>query len=125
MSCEGVDGVMKCFTGSFERFSDMSGLQALVQGVKEASASEPGTVFLIWSAAASGYVEATDTVVCDSEGKRAHQNGVITYSNPKKEGKSVVEPAQVAPKGHGPVHDAWQNHFSVFGAHDVENIVKD
>ena len=65
---------------------------------------------------------ATDTFVCDSDGEIAHQNVVITYSNPKKEGKSVVEPAQVAPKGHGPVHDAWQNHFSVFGAHDVENV---
>jgi len=120
----GLDGVKKCFAGLFKSLFDMSDIKAPIQVVKEASDSEPGSVFLIWSAAKSGYLEATDTFVFDADGKITTQNVVVTYQNPTGE-KSGLEPTVVVPTGDGPVHDAWDNHFSAFGAHDVDKILKD
>jgi hypothetical protein len=62
---EGIDGLRECFVGLFASLFDLSDLAAPVVTVKEASAHEPGSVFLVWSAAASGYSEATDTFIFD------------------------------------------------------------
>merc|ERR1712232_1444388 len=80
-----LDGVKKCFAGLFKSLFDMSDIKAPIQVVKEASDSEPGSVFLIWSAVKSGYLEATDTFVFDADGKITTQNVVVTYQNPTGE----------------------------------------
>eukprot|EP00746_Dinoflagellata_sp_MGD_P036075 gnl/MRDRNA2_/MRDRNA2_186503_c0_seq1.p1 gnl/MRDRNA2_/MRDRNA2_186503_c0~~gnl/MRDRNA2_/MRDRNA2_186503_c0_seq1.p1 ORF type:complete len:374 (+),score=70.08 gnl/MRDRNA2_/MRDRNA2_186503_c0_seq1:58-1122(+) len=123
---KGLDEIKNCFTGLFENMFQTTDLRAPLQVVKEASDSVPGSVFVVWSAAVSGYLEATDTFIFDSNGKILEQNVAVTYRKKRMFGSpDEVEPAVVAPEGSGPVHDAWQNHFSAFGAQDVDKILKD
>jgi len=107
---KGLDGVTRLFTSLFISLSDTSDLTAQA-AVHEASGSEPGSVFLTWSAAASGYADATDTFVFDLNGKITTQNVVVTYVDPNPVSSAV--------------HDAWQNHFEAFGAKDVAKILED
>jgi len=75
---KGLNGVEVCFTKLFcdLRSHATNGLAAPEVFVEEA----PGLqVFLIWSAAASGFERATDTFIFDAEGKISRQNVVVNY----------------------------------------------
>ena len=65
----GLAGVRDCFTGLFARLSDTSDLTVPVVEVNEAANGQPGSVFLVWRCPASGYAEATDTFIFDSQGR--------------------------------------------------------
>jgi hypothetical protein len=122
---EGLAGVRTCFEGLFASLFDTSDLAAPVITVKEASAHEPGSVFLIWRAPASGYSEATDTFIFDSSSKILWQNVVVSYSDPRGDGSVIRQDDTEVPTGSGPVHDGWANHFAAFGGQDVDRILLD
>jgi hypothetical protein len=121
----GLDGVRECFVGLFASLYDLGDLAAPVVTVKEASAHEPGSVFLVWNAAASGYSEATDTFIFDSSAKILWQNVVVSYVDPRGDGSITRVDNTEAPSGSGPVHDGWSNHFAAFGGQDVDMIMAD
>jgi len=121
----GLAGVRECFVGLFASLYDTSNLAAPVITVKEASAHEPGSVFLVWNAAASGYTEATDTFIFDSSAKILFQNVVVSYVDPRGDGSVTRVDNTEAPTGSGPVHDGWSNHFAAFGGQDVDMIMAD
>ena len=121
----GLDGVRSCFVELFASLYDISDLDAPVITVKEASMHEPGSVFLIWSAAASGYSYATDTFIFDSASKILWQNVVVSYLDPRGDGSITRVDNTETPTGSGPVHDGWANHFAAFGAQDVDMIMAD
>jgi len=118
----GLDGVRDCFTGLFSRLSDLSDLAAPVIDVKEATAWQPGSVFLLWKCPASGYAEATDTFIFDSDSKIIRQNVVITDT---QENSGSYPVSSEAPSGSGAVHDAWNHHFAAFGGQNLEEVVTD
>jgi len=72
---KGLDGVKDCFTGLFKSLFDTSDLAAPIIHVEE----DTGMVFLVWSAAASGYMHATDTFIFDEDAKIFRQNVVVHY----------------------------------------------
>jgi hypothetical protein len=74
----GLQGVKDCFTGLFKSLFDTSDLAAPIIHVEE----DPGMVFLVWSAPASGYAYATDTFIFDKDAKIFRQNVVVHYKKP-------------------------------------------
>jgi ketosteroid isomerase-like protein len=122
---EGLAGVRSCFEGLFASLYDTSDLAAPVITVTEATAHEPGSVFLIWRAPASGYSEATDTFLMDSNSKILFQNVVVSYQDPRADGPAEMVNDSEAPTGSGPVHAGWENHFAAFGGQDVDRILLD
>merc|ERR1719446_692730 len=121
----GLDGARDCFEGLFASLYDTSDLAAPVITVKEATSHEPGSVFLIWRAPASGYSEATDTFIFDDSAKIYRQNVVVSYLDPRGDGTIVRQDDTEAPTGSGAVHDGWANHFAAFAGHDVDRILLD
>merc|ERR1712232_534879 len=114
-----------CFTTLFASLFDTSDLSAPVIDVNEATDTEPGSVFLIWYAPASGYTEATDTFIFDENAKILEQNVVVYYQDPRSTDPNIGSAAEVVPTGSGAVHDAWSNHFAAFGEHNVSRILLD
>merc|ERR1719235_667129 len=80
----GLEGVEACFTIMFRNLFDLSDLAAPIQVVEEASADGKiaGNVYLVWSAAKSGYTYVTDTFIFDAGGKIFRQNVVVHYTKP-------------------------------------------
>jgi len=118
----GLSGVRECFTGLFARLSDTSDLSAPVIDVHEAADDQPGSVLLIWRCPASGYAEATDTFIFDSNSKIIRQNVVVTDTQSSNDAYPVSSEEAT---GSGPVHDGWSNHFAAFGGQNVEQILAD
>jgi len=121
----GIAGVRECFRGLFATLYDTSDIAVPVITVREATAEEPGSVFLVWNAPASGYMEATDTFIFDSSAKILWQNVVVSYLDPRGDGSITRQDDAEAPTGSGPVHDGWANHFAAFGGQDVDRILLD
>jgi len=76
---KGLAGVRTCFEGLFKSLFDCSDLGAPIQVVEESVGGEAGQVFLIWSAAASGYQRATDSFVFNGAGKITRQHVVVHH----------------------------------------------
>jgi D-xylose 1-dehydrogenase (NADP+, D-xylono-1,5-lactone-forming) len=117
---KGLGAVRECFVGLFKQLSDLGDLGAPVAEVQEAPRNQ---VFLVWSCKASGVQRATDTFTFDGAGKIVNQNIMITIEG---------VPAPAAPPAPidehvagGTVKAAWDNHFSAFGAQDVDKILAD
>jgi glutathione S-transferase len=117
---KGLGAVRECFVGLFAQLSDLGDLAAPVVEVQEEPRNQ---VFLVWSCQASGVQRATDTFTFDGVGKILNQNIMITIEG---------APAPAAPPAPidehvagGTVKAAWDNHFSAFGAQDVEKILAD
>merc|ERR1719409_1787441 len=72
-------------------YAIVSDVKAPIQGVKEGSYGGPGGVFLIWSAAKSGYKTATDTFIFDADGKILVQNVVVHYEEPNNQTKILEQ----------------------------------
>jgi ketosteroid isomerase-like protein len=121
----GLAGVRACFETLFSNLFDTSDLAAPVITVNEAEGDEPGSVFLIWKAPASGYHEATDTFIFDKNAKILRQNVVVDYQDPRSDVPLEMVNDAEAPTGSGPVHDGWANHFAAFGGQDVDRILLD
>ena len=121
----GLAGVRTCFEGLFSTLYDTSDLAAPVITVSEATSHEPGSVLLIWRAPASGYSQATDTFIFDSDSKIFRQNVVVSYQDPRGDGSIEMKNDSEAPTGSGPVHAGWANHFAAFGGQDVDKILLD
>eukprot|EP00286_Rhodomonas_abbreviata_P022622 CAMPEP_0181306382 /NCGR_PEP_ID=MMETSP1101-20121128/10267_1 /TAXON_ID=46948 /ORGANISM="Rhodomonas abbreviata, Strain Caron Lab Isolate" /LENGTH=326 /DNA_ID=CAMNT_0023412429 /DNA_START=83 /DNA_END=1063 /DNA_ORIENTATION=+ len=113
----GLSGAKDCFDGLFATLSDLSELAAPNIIVEE---NPKGMVFLQWACPSSGITAATDTFIFDENNKIAKQNVVVW---PKSGGEGST-PLQTSPTG-GAVQEGWDNHFSAFGAQDVEKILKD
>ena len=94
--------VRECFAGLFKSLFDCKDLDAPVQMVREASAVEPGSVFLIWHCHASGYGQATDTFIFDDWSKILWQNVVVSYHDPKGDGKVVEKNDKRRPRAQAP-----------------------
>merc|ERR1711881_387166 len=62
----------------FKSLPDTSDLAAPIIHVEE----DPGMVFLVWSAPASGYAYAIDTFIFDKDAKIFRQNVVVHYKKP-------------------------------------------
>jgi len=122
---KGLAGAKQCFEGLFKNLFDCSDLAAPVQVVKETTDTTAGSVFLVWSCKASGYSKATDTFVFDAEGKIVWQYVVVSYQDPRGDGKIVAKNDAEVPTGSGVVHDGWANHFAAFGGQDVPKVLLD
>lgn len=84
----GMAGARNCFEGLFKSLFDCSNLGAPIIHVEENAGG--GQVLLVWHAAASGYMRATDTFIFNSEGKIMRQHVVVHYVDPRS-------PAAAAP----------------------------
>lgn len=81
---KGIEAISGLFKGFFfPTLFNTNDLKAPIQLITEAKGSAPGSVFVAWSAPASGYVEATGTFVFDGNNKILRQNGVVTHQDPR------------------------------------------
>jgi ketosteroid isomerase-like protein len=124
-SCEhcGIAAIRKMFEGTFKAMTDLSTFEAIHNQVYT---FPNGNAFLVWKCPSSHVEYATDTFIFDQNGKIRFQTFVGWF------GKNLVAPeneqarvVSVPPKSTGVIHDHWNNHFSAFGAQDVEKILKD
>jgi len=118
----GLEGVRECFNGLFARMSNTNDLVAPVQDVHEAGNGHSGNAFVIWRSPASGYAEATDTFIFDSDGKVLRQNMVVVDTQADS---SLYPQDREFPSGSGPVHAAWGNHFHAYSGQNVEQVLAD
>jgi len=94
---KGLAGARNCFEGLFKSLFDTSNLGAPIVHVEENAAG--GQVLLVWNAAASGYVRATDTFIFNSAGKILRQHVVVHFEVPGAAAPAAAAPAP-APAGH-------------------------
>lgn len=101
----GIAGVRSCFEGLFKSLFDCSDLAAPIIHVEDGGGG--GQVFLVWSAAASGYVRATDTFIFNSAGKILRQHVVVHYEAPSAPpAVPAAAPAAAAPAPDAGKHEA-------------------
>jgi len=115
----GLEQIQGLFTDTFNRI-ETTGVVMPVVDTHEATNSEPGSVFLVWSAPASGYVEATDTFIYDDNAKILKHNIVITDSTSDANSYPV---ASEFPTGSGPVHSAFNNMLTSIFVQNVEQLL--
>jgi len=92
---QGLTGARNCFVGLFKSLFDTSNLGAPIVHVEETAAG--GQVLLVWNAAASGYVRATDTFIFNSAGKILRQHVVVHYEAPAAPAAPGAPAASAAP----------------------------
>ncbi|GMH80821.1 hypothetical protein TrST_g10635 [Triparma strigata] len=110
----GLEEIRACFGGLFKTLGDLSTLSAPVVEVEEGDAST-AQVFLIWSCKGCGILSCHDTFHFGADNKITRQNVVMTTGEPTSD-------PSYSPKS---VQEAWDNHFSAFGAQDVNKILLD
>jgi len=97
----GVEGARTFFEKLFKELFDVSNLGAPIIHVEEDATG--GQVFLVWSAAASGYLRATDSFIFNGAGKILRQHIAVHYEAPggsAAPAEAAPAAAEAAPKGH-------------------------
>jgi len=117
----GLEQIQGLFTDTFNRIGTTEIVMPVVD-THEATNSEPGSVFIVWSAPASGYVEASATFIYDDNAKILKHNIAITDSTSDADSYPV---SSEAPTGSGPVHSAWNNIFTAIFIQNVDMILAD
>ena len=110
----GLAGIREAFVGLFAELSDLSDLAAPVIRVQDETNTQP-QVFLMWSCAASGFNDVTDTFAFNADGKIIKQNVVFWRQTPLARNDPVTDLNQAAPET--PVQAGWDNHFEIGRAH--------
>jgi ketosteroid isomerase-like protein len=118
------------FENLFSMLHDTSGLTAPVLEVS----GDPAQVYLVWTCPTSGIKEASDSFFFDADNMILRQNIVWQKgSTPALYDKSTTLTQRSANRlvtMHGSYHKdsvqgAWDNHFSAFGAQNVEAVMQD
>jgi len=105
--------------GFFEElFADLYDTSTLAVHYLDQTATDG--VFLVWSNAGTGFTEATDTFVFDSETYKILQQNIVVASETceyakRRRGRNLLQD----------VHASWDNHFVAFGAQDIAGIMED
>lgn len=111
---KGLEAVRGMFTALFKDLPDISTLAAPEITVEEGQRQ----VFLVWKAPGVGFEHATDTFLFGPDMKIKRQN-IMAVRKPK--------PTPPVDGAYSPqnVQEAWDNHFSAFGAQDLDKIMLD
>ena len=80
----GLDGARRFFDHFFLSLYDCTDFSLPIVHVEESKDGAPGEVFSIWSAPASGYTTATDTLMFSNAGRILRHNIVVSYVDPRK-----------------------------------------
>lgn len=101
--------VSALFEGLFAQLSDTSDLTVPALDVYE------NGVFLVWSAAASGFTQVTDTFIFDAATHAILQQNIVVYS----------AACDISGRRLQTLDGSWDNHFAAFGAQDLPRIIED
>jgi hypothetical protein len=119
----GLTEIETAFTGLFAEIKDCTDVAAPVIKVEDENTPSP-QVFLMWSCASKGIIDATDTFAFNSDGKIVRQNVVfwrktaVPRNSPNVTDLNLDQPGSAVQAG-------WDNHFGAFGAQNVTKILLD
>jgi hypothetical protein len=120
----GLDQIAAFFDELFVSLDDTNGMTFQVEVV---NGSTPSQVFLVWAAPNSGYLQATDTFIFDTDDVTIKYQNIVFTKNADLAQAPAPSRRLLSQDDYNPanVSVVWQNHFSAFVAQDIDSIMLD